>query len=87
VVSELSGIPLETLRSHTQLRSVGRVRAAAAHLPRTQAELPVKKVATLLGRSDQTICEFSRKARLALVNGGAVADSWSRRSGFSIAVR
>jgi transcriptional regulator with XRE-family HTH domain len=74
VVAELSAIPLETLRSPTQLRQVGQVRAAAAHLLRTEAGLEVKEVAPLLGRSDQTVSEFSRKARLALANGGKIAD-------------
>ena len=74
IVTSLSGIPLDTLQSPTQLRSVGQVRAAAAHLLRTHCRLPVKDVAPLLARSDQTVCECSRKARLALVTGGRIAE-------------
>ena len=72
-VAELSGIPLKTLQSPTQLRSVGRIRTAAAHLLRADAGLQVKEVAPLLGRSDQTVCEFGRKARVALASGGEIA--------------
>jgi transcriptional regulator with XRE-family HTH domain len=74
IVTSLSGIPLDTLQSTTQLRSVGQMRAAAAHLLRTHCRLPVKDVAPLLARSDQTVCECSRKARLALVTGGRIAE-------------
>ncbi len=73
-LTKLSGISLDTLQSPTQLRRVGEVRAAAAHLLRDQSGLLVKQVASLLGRSDQTVCELSRKARLALVGGGRIAE-------------
>jgi hypothetical protein len=53
---------------------IGEVRAAAAHLLRTHSGLLVKQVAPLLGRSDQTVCELSRKARLSLVSGGTIAE-------------
>jgi predicted transcriptional regulator len=56
------------------MRQVGLVRAAAAHLLRSDAGLQVKQVAPLLGRSGQTVCEFSRKARLAMANGGRIAE-------------
>jgi hypothetical protein len=73
-LTKLSGISLDTLQSPTQLRRVGQVRAAAAHLLRTYSGLLVKQVAPLLARSDQTVCELSRKARLALVSGGTIAE-------------
>jgi hypothetical protein len=74
IVTSLSGVPVDTLQSPTQLRNVVQVRAAAAHLLRNHCGLPVKQVAPLLGRSDQTVCECSRKARLALVTGGRIAE-------------
>jgi predicted transcriptional regulator len=74
IVTSLSGIPVDLLQSPTQIRSVVQVRAAAAHLLRNHCGLPVKQVAPLLGRSDQTVCECSRKARLALVTGGRIAE-------------
>ena len=73
-LTKLSGISLATLQSPTQLRRIGDVRAAAAHLLRNESGLLVKQVASLLGRSDQTVCELSRKARLALVSGGRIAE-------------
>src|ERR1700730_8887508 len=72
--TKLSGISLDSLQSPTQLRRVGEVRAAAAHLLRIHGGLLVKQVARLVGRSDQTVCEVSRKARLALVSGGTIAE-------------
>ena len=74
IVTSLSGIPVDTLQSPTQRRSVVQVRTAAAHLLRSVCKLPVKRVAPLLGRSDQTVCECSRKAGLALVTGGRIAE-------------
>jgi transcriptional regulator with XRE-family HTH domain len=65
VVSSLTGIPLDALQSPSQLRKLGPARAAAAHLLRAEAGLSVQQVAPLLARSPQTICEFSRNARLA----------------------
>jgi DNA-binding XRE family transcriptional regulator len=65
VVSLLTGIPLDALQSPSQLRKLGPTRAAAAHLLRAEAGLSVLQVAPLLARSPQTICEFSRNARLA----------------------
>jgi hypothetical protein len=73
-LTKLSGISLDTLQSPTQLRRVGQVRAAAAHLLRNYCGLLVKQVAPLLGRSDQTVCELSRKARGAMVTGGTIAE-------------
>jgi transcriptional regulator with XRE-family HTH domain len=69
VVSVLSEIPLDALQSPSQLRRLGPARAAAAYLLRVDGGLPVKQVAPLLGRSDQTICQFSRNARLGLDRG------------------
>jgi hypothetical protein len=73
-LTKLSGISLATLQSPTQLRRIGDVRAAAAHLLRNESGLLVKQVASILGRSDQTVCELSRKARLELVSGGRIAE-------------
>ncbi len=74
VVSALTGISLDTLQSPSQARKLGRVRAAAAHLLRVDSGLGLKQVAPFLGRSDQTVCDFSRKARVALDNGGDIAE-------------
>jgi transcriptional regulator with XRE-family HTH domain len=74
IVSALSGIPLDALQSPSQVRKLGPVRAAAAHLLRVDSGLEVKQVGPLLGRSDQTICELSRNARKALDHGGVIAE-------------
>ena len=34
----------------------------------------MNQVAPLLGRSDQTVCDFSHRARVALLNGGRIAE-------------
>jgi hypothetical protein len=74
VVSALSGISLDALRSASQLCKLGLARAAAVYLLRVDGGLSVAQVAPLLGRSPQTICEFSRKARLAIDQRGAIAE-------------
>ena len=74
VVSELAGVSPETLASRSQVRKLGRVRSAAAHLLRVDCGLGIKQVAPLVGRTAQTVCDFSRNARLALADGGDIAD-------------
>src|SRR3954470_21471882 len=72
VLATLSDVPTEVLQSRTQARAVGRVRAAAAHVLRVDCNLKVKEVAPLLGRTEQTVCDFSRNARLGLQQGDDV---------------
>jgi DNA-binding XRE family transcriptional regulator len=78
ILAELSGIPLTVLQSPTQVRRVGQVRSAAAHLLRVECGLSVSQVGPLLGRSAQTVCDLSRNARLALEHGGDIADLITR---------
>jgi hypothetical protein len=74
VVTALTGVSLQALQSPSQVRSLGRVHAATAHLLRIDSGLGPKQVALLLGRSDQTVCDLSRNARIALDNGGEIAE-------------
>jgi transcriptional regulator with XRE-family HTH domain len=74
VVCELSGVPLSTLQSPTRVRPVSQVRAAAAHLLRTQCGLTPREVAPLLGRAAATVRDSSRSARRGLARGGTMAE-------------
>jgi transcriptional regulator with XRE-family HTH domain len=74
VVSKVSGVPPETVLSPNKARNACQVRAVAAHLLRVDASLEVRQVGVLLGRSRQTVWNFDRNARVALANGGHVAE-------------